>query len=809
MQNQSIFPDCLCCGEHLENKHRILDGLFQCPRCKNEHYFLIDYNVTIINKLSEANRSRNSHHYDEAFTLYQLLAKENPNLVEAYWGMFLSVYGIVYVKEDKNTRYIPVIHQFYDEIPNKNKHFLKVIEMTEDKYMKKSYSLECEYITKTWESAKQMIKKTKPVVVKAPEVIVKKPVEPEEITSHIIKPIGKDLTSEYIIDPIIENKINSAEKIYLQTHKFSRACKVFDEILKTDPLAKKARWNKILCSLEVSSFDELNANAKLDNIFEMFEQLMGCLNPKEENIYLHTIETHLFRKLIEASEFDVSLYEFIASWKKASEQNLFSDVLYQEIMKKLSIEGIKSVEFVHQAVLATTKNLSKDDARYIKRYVEIAEKVNKLGFYKDSMTLTQTILVEYPNHVQTNLIQLCAIYKVTELTELHNVMKDMKFVEKLELLLSQGYKSLELFLEVKQAILILIEKQNYKLSIQLIDKYVSLFPNDEKDLLNQSLLEFSNHLIYHEKYKDAEKYINLLIENDVKIPAAHWAKFMIFIKAHTNFEVLMKTGKKDLMKYPDFERAVNCTSENKEYIQFYEIQDRLKQSTPQNSMYKKMTRRNFNHFDDMCKFESVESFVNELFPKMEEEIPNLFKEEQLSVFSIFNRSIVILLIVSFSFIISQMKLLFDPTESADSLVVSYNIFLTFKNIIILYLVPGFVFISLVVWIREKETLKKGIIGGFIFGLITSIIYLIVLGAIPWAIARFLLAILFSLPQMILSLALSLVSIIISTILLIRSHKKLKKEKVNKKFIKASIVNIIILLFILLLGLLFSGMSSSI
>ena len=154
--------------------------------------------------------------------------------------MFLSTYGIVYIEENKNTRYIPVIHQFYDEVPTLNKHFLKVLELSKEKYMKNYYLKECEFISKTWEAAKSTIKRVKPVKAKEKVVVVSKPVEPEVHAIYPSKPVGKDLTKGYLIDPIIENKIKSAEQIYLNTKKFSRACKVFEEVLKVDPLAQKA-----------------------------------------------------------------------------------------------------------------------------------------------------------------------------------------------------------------------------------------------------------------------------------------------------------------------------------------------------------------------------------------------------------------------------------------------------------------------------------------------------------------------------------------------------------------------------------------
>ena len=801
MQNQNLFPHCLCCGEHLEAKHRILDGLFQCPKCKNEHYFIADYNANVIAQLLTADQLRNNHLYEEAYKQYESIAKSYPHLVNAFWGMFLSTYGIVYIKEQKNPRYTPAIHTFYDELPTKNKHYLKTLELCKDNYMKKLYIQECEFISKAWVSASSTIKKAKTTIEKDVEIIQPKVVEPVKTVEIQEKKIGQQITSDYKVDPLVENKINSAEQIYLQSKKFSRAIKVFDEIIKSDPYAVKARWNKILATLEVTTFDELDPKAKLDTVYDMFEELMGFIKPNDDNIYLQAFESHLLRKLIEVSEFDQSLYEFILGWKKVGEKQLFADLIYKEIQQKIKDDNISSVDWIHQVLASLTEDIPKKDPRFVKKYIDIAERINQLGFHKDALTLTQMVLKEHPHHIQSNLILLCAIYKVKKMTELRFAIKDLKFADIINQLLMVSYKPIDVFVEIRFAILSMIDQKNYKLANQMIAKYVLLMPKDEVAILNDSLLEFVKYLIYHEQFKEASTYVNQLLENDDKMAAAYWAKFMISLKAHTHFEILMTTKHKDLMKYPDFDKAVNSTSQNKAYIQFYEVQDSLKQPTPENNMFRKMAHRNFQHFDDMCKYESVGHFVSDIYPHIQKEIPVLFKDEQKTVLNIINRSVIIMILVIFSMMVSHMKLLFDPSNSNDPLVVSNQVFTFFKDMVVFILVPLLMILYLTIWIREQETVGKGILKGLVIGLMFSAISLAVLGLIPWALARYLTPTLFNLSPYLVSGILFGLSLVGAFFILSINHKKLTKVKVSQPFIKMSIRNIIMLSMICLSALL--------
>lgn len=792
MQNQNLFPHCLCCGERLEAKHRILDGLFQCPKCKNEHYFTMDYQPDMIAHLLTADQLRNSHLYDEAFKQYESLSKKYPQLVNAFWGMFLSTYGIVYIKDQKSPRYIPAIHTFYDESPLKNKYYLKTLDLSKDSYMKKIFIKECEFITSMWESASSTIKKVKTAVVKDETVVQTKPVEIEPPIQLPEKKVGQNLNEAYKSDPLVENKINSAEQIYLQGKKFSRAIKVFDEIIKTDPYAVKARWNKILATLEVTTFDDVNPKVKLDSVYQMFEEMMGFIKPNQENTYLQAFESHLLRKLIETSEFDQSLYNFILAWKKAGEKQLFADLIYQEIIKKIKQANLTTVEWIHQALESLTQGISKKDQRVVKKYVDLAEHINPLGFHKDALLLAQTVLKEYPNHIQANRISICAFYQVKKLEELRYVIKDLKFVDFMNPLLIVSHKPMDIFAEVKFAILSLIDQKSYKLSQQMISKYISLLPKDEVSTLQESLLDFTKYLIYHYQFKEAEKHVNHLLEIDDKLAAAYWAKFMITLRAHTHFEVLMLTKHKDLMKYPDFDKAMNSTSQNKAYIQFYEIQDSLKEPTPDNNMFKKIAHRKFQHFDDMCKYESLGHFVSDIYPQIKKEIPTLFHDEQKAMMNIINRSVIVTILVLFSFIMSHMRLLFDASNTSDPLIVADFVLNFVNDLVLIIFVPALMILYISISIREQETVSKGVLKGFLLGLIFSILSLGLLGLIPWLSARYLTTTLFNLSPYIVPSVVFGITLVSNFFILRLQHKKLVKAKVSPSFLKVSFRNVLIL-----------------
>ena len=498
-----IFPDCSCCGKTLERKSEILPGYVLCPICNNDHYFASSYDQEILEKLSIADKKRNNNSYDEAYIHYDIIANENPKVIEAYWGLFLSSFGVVYKKNESSTRYLPTINQHSDESPLNNQNYLRVLQLTTDKHMRKNFLSEAQLIEEAWSLTENKVKRNDKGKVSEKEIVIKPVFKADEFQRLETKVVGDKIPNDYKINPIIENKIATTIKIYLKARKYNRAIKAFDQIILAEPSAKAVWWNKSLAVLKVTDIKELPPEAKLDKVFDLYDELFNLSTKKEAEYYLNIIIEHLFIKLKEASEFDQEIYYYIMKWKTVNEQNEFANLLYEQAHIKLNQEGLATVSWIHDCLETATRYIPKQDSRFIKKYVDTSIKINKLGYYEDAMILADIVLDASPKHREMNILQLCASYKVPELKELNLALNDLKFIDFLKDSITHKYKVVEFFYEIELAINRLISAKKYKFAIELIEIYIKYLPNSEAEVLNRSLLIFSSNLIYQFSFDDA------------------------------------------------------------------------------------------------------------------------------------------------------------------------------------------------------------------------------------------------------------------------------------------------------------------
>jgi|GEM_PF-1313914 len=804
MQKQKArkFPDCPYCGERLEKKNEILPGLIQCPKCKNEHYFDQAYPQQALTKLSQADLKRVNKQFVEAYDDYEMISSENPDLADAHWGMFLSMYGIVYAPNDTLKRYGPTVQIYLNEAPTKNKYYLNVLALSKDKYKNQHFIEEGEIIDKIWSETKPALKKS----LKKPK---KKDADEEDANGSVetaaYKNIGSKLPKDYQIDPILENKIKNAEIIYMKANKFGRANKIFDEALETDPYAKRALWGKLLCKLQVSDFDLLGLNTKLNVAFPLFEEVMECHKKADENIYLKAFEEFLLKKFRSNQIFDEELYAYILNWKNRYDQHAFAKTLYNEIKTFLEKDGLIDVNWIHIALTESLRFIEKENPQeYLEKYIETAINLNQDKLYKDALKVVDVILSIDEGNQDALLIQLCATYRVPELTELHTALRDLKQIKVFDDLIQSGYQDLDIFMELRLAALELIENGNAKLALQFIDLLLESLPVQHVDMLNDSLLEFSENLIYKEKFKEAEKYVNHLIHNLPLLPAAHWCKLKIALGANTNFDVLMHS-KKDLMEYPDFEHAINSTSHPEDYIKFYEIHDSLKQATPQGRAFKKMANKHYDDFEELCGNVDIHTFVTETVPKLQKHVKRATNEDQSGVSNIVVRSVIVLILVGFAFVISNERALFDLYDSNSGHDVAWYLYQFYKNTGG-YAILGLMFITfLLTALKEGNSFGKSLLKGFLLGLMFTAIGLAMVAGIPWALTKYLGDTLFrfsdityfGLSTVVVSGALFGIVIIAIVIILRGFHIKLLDSTNSKKAFGLSIVNMVILSLIVL------------
>lgn len=797
-----LYPDCSYCGERLEKKNELLPGLVQCPKCKNEHYVDTSYDQKVMSLLSAADIKKNLKQFTGAFNDYEAIIQDHPEMIEAHWGMFLCSFGVNYSEENGKSRYMPVMHRYSDDTPTQNEHYLKVLELSRDKYKKKHFIAEGELIDQVWRNSKPALKKAEKVKTKKVEVVEE---AQGEVTSEssIIRKRGTNIPEGYKIDAILENKIKNAEVLYLKTGKFGRAIKIFEEVLEIDPYAKRALWGKLLCKLQVSDFDLLGFNIKLNIIFPLFEEVMECLSKADENIYLTALENYFFKKLNSVNIFDDELYDYIMSWKKKGEQKTFINKLFNEIKRLLENETMTEVSWLHPALAAATSfDKIEDKALYVSKYIEIAQDLNLLELYKDALRLAEVVVLEDEKNQDALLIQLCTTYKVPQLSDLHLALKDLKQIKVLEDLIASGYKKLDIFNELKLAADDLIEQGNFKQAIPIFDLFVLHLPKKAENTLIEALLDFSGNLIYKEKFKEAEKYVNLLIEKDPLLPAAHWNKLKIALSANTNFDVLMYS-KKDLMEYSDFAHTINSTNNPEDYIKFYELHDQLKQPVPESRKFKKMASKHYDELEKKCSNLDIHTFVTTIIPEMKKEIEVLVRDEQARVTNLFMRSIVIVIMLAFAFMLSNIRTFFGGSGTYDGPATAWFFWLFLKDLGGYIVIGTFIVVFILESLIEGKGIFKGVLRGILLGLVFAALGLTAGAAIPWALTTYLGTFLFGLSSYIVSGVLFGLVAIGAFFVLRGSHLKLMEETNNKKSITASWINIAILIIIILAALAFS------
>lgn len=103
-----------------------------CEFCGSEQV-LPDFKSEKIESLRErAGRYRMNYEFDKARELYELILEEDNTDPEVYWSLFLCNYGIVYVKDEETSKYIPTMNRAsYGFIAN-DKDYLAAMEKSDD-----------------------------------------------------------------------------------------------------------------------------------------------------------------------------------------------------------------------------------------------------------------------------------------------------------------------------------------------------------------------------------------------------------------------------------------------------------------------------------------------------------------------------------------------------------------------------------------------------------------------------------------------------------------------------------------------------
>lgn len=122
------YLKCYNCGGKLIKNEA---GVYVCDHCFSEFPDIkkpeTETPSQIVGQLNSADQDRRFRHFDKALETYDAIIKQDKKNLLAYWGAFLSEYGIEYVEE--GNAYIPRMH------------LITRIPATESSYLKAIYSL--------------------------------------------------------------------------------------------------------------------------------------------------------------------------------------------------------------------------------------------------------------------------------------------------------------------------------------------------------------------------------------------------------------------------------------------------------------------------------------------------------------------------------------------------------------------------------------------------------------------------------------------------------------------------------------------
>ena len=104
----SMVYKCKECGGEIDPQD---NGLGKCLYCGALQTLPKDKDDKIQNLLNRANDYRMSGDFDRAIYLYEEALKINEAEPETHWGLFLSKYGVEYVKDNNSFNYKPTLHR--------------------------------------------------------------------------------------------------------------------------------------------------------------------------------------------------------------------------------------------------------------------------------------------------------------------------------------------------------------------------------------------------------------------------------------------------------------------------------------------------------------------------------------------------------------------------------------------------------------------------------------------------------------------------------------------------------------------------
>lgn len=117
---------CQTCGGTLAFDDSFKSAV--CQHCHNQYFFKEEKKDELVVQLNIASKYLIASDFDSAITHYSALFEQYPNDAEIAWGLAISKYGIVFVKDDKTGKLIPTCSRTLSTSILKDEAYLSAIE---------------------------------------------------------------------------------------------------------------------------------------------------------------------------------------------------------------------------------------------------------------------------------------------------------------------------------------------------------------------------------------------------------------------------------------------------------------------------------------------------------------------------------------------------------------------------------------------------------------------------------------------------------------------------------------------------------
>jgi len=528
---------CECCGGSLI---KLNETEYKCDHCGNTKLVETLISSEVVTMLNQANLLRNKGEFDDAYDTFELIAKKDPNNPDAYWGMFLSEYGIMHVQDPVSNKFVPTCNRASSIAVFDNEEFKKVLELSND-IQKDNFISKAENIEKIRAKVIELSKHESPYdificykrtqnIIDGKETYTEDAINARDIYEMLLDKGYKVFFAEKTLqnlagteyEPIIYNALNTS-KIMLVV------CS--DPELINAPWVKN-EWRRFIRQMEYDSSKKLIpimcGGLKAGRLPDKLRKFQGLeMNATFQNNLFDSISRHIdLSSRSKISRINIGQQREVrkananrskVETRRIGDKYQVNFVVSDEKIIKLAFSFIEKE--MYKDAVKELKFLSKDETlkpvvKFANQYIEFKSKDTRVDF---SSTLNECI--ETCNENVANYIFDCLEIDLDKYLKNNNVYKASVIFESI-MSWDNGRHSVA-FEKVDSYI-----RLSMNTSLSLLDAVAKYYDGDTdayltlmQDYLDMSLKNFT--------FCIAEKILHYILEIDEGNIDARWRSFLL------------------------------------------------------------------------------------------------------------------------------------------------------------------------------------------------------------------------------------------------------------------------------------------